>query len=95
MSTRALRFLCLMALFLGVQLAALAHGVSHLPDGDAPDEPPCVQCLAFAPLGAALLKNVPTVLPPVSALPLVAPLPTAFSVSFSPLYHSRAPPLRG
>lgn len=86
------RLFALVALFLGVQVAALVHGVSHLPEADASDEPPCVQCLAFAPLGAALVYAPPVARPPVATFFLAIALPVAGSSPFFRRYQSRAPP---
>ena len=90
----AFRHLLLVALFLLAQAGALAHGVSHAPDQALDDEPVCEQCLAFAPIGAGILSELPdwhvaTLLPDFEP-----PVPVASPTAFRATYQSRAPPLR-
>jgi hypothetical protein len=84
----------LLALFLvWAQIGAVAHEASHHHEaGHAPDEP-CLQCLAYAPLGAGAIST-PLVWSPPQRFPLPsdAAVPAAPVSRFIPTYQSRAPP---
>ncbi len=83
----------LMAMFLIVQFAALAHGVEHGLEPAQDDAPICELCLAYNPLGNGIVGSQPTWPELLFAADFNAPLPVASPCCFRPLYQSRAPPL--
>jgi len=87
-----MRHLLLIVLFIFAQLGALAHGVTHLPDQANGDDAPCVQCLAYAPMGAAAASSPPVWLAADVDTVFDAPLPATFLAAFQAIYRSRAPP---
>ena len=90
-----LRHLLLAFFLLWAQIGAVTHEAGHLShhdDGHAPDEP-CMQCLAYAPLGAGAVSTPLAWNPPEHFHPPAdTELPAAPYPPFVPPYQSQAPP---
>ena len=100
--TRPLLSILLACLLVFIQQAGFAHALSHLAspnsrqpirnDAPHPAEKVCIECVAFAQLGAGLTGQAvaPAVaLPPVAAAEAPARI---FDLQFIPVFRSRAPP---
>ena len=86
------RHLLLVALFLFVQFAALAHGVEHAIEPAHDNAPVCELCIAYTPLGAGIVGSLPAWHAPELVPAFEAPIPAVSPTAFRATYQSRAPP---
>ncbi len=88
------RHLLLVALFLFVQFAALAHAVEHAIEPARDDAPVCELCIAYTPLSAGIVGSLPAWQAPELVPAFEATIPVVSHAAFRAIYQSRAPPLR-
>jgi hypothetical protein len=96
--------LCLLlaTLLVAIQQLGFAHALTHIANpvtksgsrNDAPlsADKVCIECLAFAQLGGGLTTHAPPVLEPAATPPFAARSPVSWQATFTPHFHSRAPP---
>jgi hypothetical protein len=92
----------LATLLVAIQQFGFAHALTHLTtpasqsaprsDPTHPAEKVCIECVAFAQLGAGLTAQ-PLILPAIAPdAPVVESSFRVFDPEFVPAFHSRAPP---
>ncbi|MEO8132542.1 MAG: hypothetical protein ABI831_00985 [Betaproteobacteria bacterium] len=100
---RTRKYLCLLmaCLLVTIQQIGFAHALSHLGNpaqrssrGDQPHpaEKVCIECVAYAQIGAALTGAVPAAVPPAAHIAVATPPLRSFSPEFIPAFNSQAPP---
>lgn len=95
----------LAALLVAIQQFGFAHALTHLatPASNAPQKAPrgdlphpaekvCIECVAFAQLGASLTGSAVPLTTVASPIPFAAVPLASYAAVFSPHFHSRAPP---
>jgi hypothetical protein len=101
--SRTLLCAVLAALLLVIQQFGFAHALTHLAnpnsqrpsrnDTQHPAEKVCIECVAFAQIGAALTGHVPPVAVAAPQCGVAAAPLRVFDPEFVPAYQSRAPPV--
>ena len=92
----------LACLLVAIQQFGFAHALSHLAN-TSPDRPSrndthhpagkvCIECVAFAQIGAGLTGHAPVVAAPAAALAVATAPHRIFDPEFIPAFRSRAPP---
>ena len=95
----------LAALLVAIQQFGFAHALTHLaapvtgtsqnpPRGDVPHPAGkvCIECVAFAQLGAGLTGHASLPTPPATAIAFAAVPLASYAAVFAPHFRSRAPP---
>lgn len=100
--TRTHLCVLLACLLVVIQQFGFAHALSHLantnPDRPSrndthhPAEKVCIECVAFAQIGAGLTGHAPAAAAPAAALAVAAASFRIFDPEFIPAFRSRAPP---
>ena len=101
-TTRRLLAFLLPCLLVAIQQFGFAHALSHLantnPDRPSrndthhPAEKVCIECVAFAQIGAGLTGHAPAAAAPAAALAVATAPFRIFDPEFIPAFRSRAPP---
>ena len=98
-------FLCVLlaALLLAIQQFGFAHALTHLAgpnpqrptrsDTQHPAEKVCIECVAFAQIGAGLTGQAPVAAPIAPQIEVAAGPARVHTPEFVPAFRSRAPPL--
>lgn len=86
-----------------IQQLGFAHALTHLAspaskaparsDTQHPAEKVCIECVAFAQLGAGLTGELPQAANAAAQIEFVAAPRRVFDPEFIPAFHSQAPPI--